>query len=959
MNLVATTQLERLLKGVVKAARQMLVARDLQSGFSQVLNALCESMDQTRVLLFQYDAQKKGAQLVTESLFVGCPSVFGDFPQLLLDKDFPEVIEPLLRGEIYTSKTSSKSGKNYEINSITATTFDLMLPIFVNGEYWGNICFDRVGCEHAFSKAEIEVLIGASAVLASAIEKDTREREIQLEHLRRDALNSALVKCNTVLLEGSDFYLSVEKALDHLREAAGLQYAKLIQVLDTDIENGEWELISEAVADGYTRQKASSIVRGSNTLVANPLQKFLDGVDWLDGAPSSFDCELFNIASRELNVLYSVCFRIVIKGKLWGLLALDDCLSNRTRSESEKYILVDAARSFGLAIDRYKKQQENIGIEQSRAAIAEQARATEERRRKLLETVTEVSDQLLSSVSWKEHADDIVGNIGLSLGVDRVCLGKYLKPNEQSRLGYLDLDVEWVRPPIERQTDDPDLKIFNLDYYEEIFVSLSQGKPIQIHTQKISTQTARSEQEATGAKSQFQYPIMVDGELWGTIGADDCTKSREWPEEEISTLQILASAFANVIKREKLTHQRIEIERQRVKALSLTNEVLGSSISALSESTTPDQVVQWITTLMARTVEGDTAAIYRVNDKERTLELVEKIDGGDGGPIESHLSTISLDAIKDWEHIIQSSEPTLISPSDTTPFRVCPTETKPIPAEKLDEWFINFPLMMNHQPRWFITISIMDRSKLSESSLDLFKTLSHQLVLALELKRLGDASIEAQVAEARTQAENQALEERAKLSGQIHDTLAQGFTGTILHLEALIVRLKRGESIEPDALDIVRKIAAFGLAEARRTAVTMRPRKLDGRSFSDALHQLVERSTIPDLLQCTIQIEGRQRKLPYVIEEMFLSIAHEAFNNAIRHAQASRIAIDLYFRTNAVALVITDDGNGFNTSILETSDRTFGLVGISRRASENNAEFNITSQSEKGTTISVEWKEPG
>ncbi len=242
---------------------------------------------------------------------------------------------------------------------------------------------------------------------------------------------------------------------------------------------------------------------------------------------------------------------------------------------------------------------------------------------------------------------------------------------------------------------------------------------------------------------------------------------------------------------------------------------------------------------------------------------------------------------------------------------------------------------------------------------DTFMALANFIGAALQRER-SQASLLAEqraraAAEARTASEREAaiFQERARLAGQIHDTLAQGFTGTLLHLEALRVRVMRGERVTVEELQGVRKIAALGLAEARRSALAIRPLALDGRDLSTALQQLTDRSGVPGLLDCRWSLAGLPRPLPPMADEALLNIAHEAVSNAIRHADASNILITLAFDPDGVSLLVRDDGIGFDASDSHRRGHTFGLRSMRERATAVGGELSVVSRHGEGTTVTV------
>ena len=85
-----------------------------------------------------------------------------------------------------------------------------------------------------------------------------------------------------------------------------------------------------------------------------------------------------------------------------------------------------------------------------------------------------------------------------------------------------------------------------------------------------------------------------------------------------------------------------------------------------------------------------------------------------------------------------------------------------------------------------------------------------------------------------------------------------------------------------------------------------------------------------------------------------LRIAQEATTNAVRHASATQITLELDFGPDSVALSIADDGTGFSPDEALNLSGHFGLRGIRGRAKKLGGEFTIQSAPDAGTTIRVE-----
>jgi len=197
------------------------------------------------------------------------------------------------------------------------------------------------------------------------------------------------------------------------------------------------------------------------------------------------------------------------------------------------------------------------------------------------------------------------------------------------------------------------------------------------------------------------------------------------------------------------------------------------------------------------------------------------------------------------------------------------------------------------------------------------------------------------------------LEERARIAGEIHDSLAQSFAAIVMQTEIAEEQLSgssAGESMENIAK--VRELARFGLAEARRSAHTLRLSYVLQSGLVVALRQLSQRTSVKDILICETKIGGEPRRLDPLVEHELFRVAQEALNNAVRHAKSTRITLGLYFKEDHVIMTIEDNGIGFP---LEGAEHTegVGLVTMRERVEKTGGTFAITSKPGSGTRIEV------
>jgi PAS domain S-box-containing protein len=196
------------------------------------------------------------------------------------------------------------------------------------------------------------------------------------------------------------------------------------------------------------------------------------------------------------------------------------------------------------------------------------------------------------------------------------------------------------------------------------------------------------------------------------------------------------------------------------------------------------------------------------------------------------------------------------------------------------------------------------------------------------------------------------LEERNRMAREIHDTLAQSFTGILVQLGAAEQVLNDDLEATQAHLETIDELARIGLAEARRSVTALRPQLLEEGDLDSALHRLVTQMRAAADTALIYEISGTAYPLPAEVENNLLRIGQEALTNAIKYADANEIRVELVYEATQCSLQIKDDGRGFGVGSIP-SEGGFGLLGISERAERIGAQLTIHSQPGRGTAIIV------
>ncbi|MFF3910349.1 sensor histidine kinase [Streptomyces sp. NPDC001848] len=197
----------------------------------------------------------------------------------------------------------------------------------------------------------------------------------------------------------------------------------------------------------------------------------------------------------------------------------------------------------------------------------------------------------------------------------------------------------------------------------------------------------------------------------------------------------------------------------------------------------------------------------------------------------------------------------------------------------------------------------------------------------------------------RLSAAHGALAERERLSREIHDTLAQGFTSLLMLVQAVEAELEHDVPQARHHLALMAETARQNLAEARALVAGGAPADLEGASLPDALRRLAARH------DAELEVTGPVRTLPAGPEVVVLRSCQEALANTRKHAGSSAsVAIALAYADDTLTLSVRDDGCGFDPS---APTGGYGLSGLRARAAGVGGTAEVRSAPGEGTIVTV------
>ena len=186
--------------------------------------------------------------------------------------------------------------------------------------------------------------------------------------------------------------------------------------------------------------------------------------------------------------------------------------------------------------------------------------------------------------------------------------------------------------------------------------------------------------------------------------------------------------------------------------------------------------------------------------------------------------------------------------------------------------------------------------------------------------------------------------ERQRIARELHDEVGQTLTGVILQVEGLAAEIP--DDLRPQ-LEELRETVRHGAEEVRTIARRLRPDALEELGLSSALAALAgafER-------QVRVRVERDLAQAVEVSPEeelVIYRVAQEALTNVARHAEASRVRLELRAERDSIVLAVGDDGRGIPD---DARDSAQGLRGMRERAMLVGAKLSIESQPGQGTVI--------
>lgn len=259
----------------------------------------------------------------------------------------------------------------------------------------------------------------------------------------------------------------------------------------------------------------------------------------------------------------------------------------------------------------------------------------------------------------------------------------------------------------------------------------------------------------------------------------------------------------------------------------------------------------------------------------------------------------------------------------------------------------SFPLSGQHGTVWGGMAIIYDMTDHIRAENKIRKTLKEKEQLLEQVQTHKQQMLETVI--------NTQEEERRRIARDLHDSVGQMLSVLKFNLSRLNDTLAEGKpSLMAASNDNLLFLDSI-IAEVRSIAYTLAPTSLERFGLKEALEDLINSISNKSNEKNTIAVEAYIQILsprpPLKIEIALYRIAQEALSNALTHANATHISLQLLQIRNSIVLTIDDNGAGFNPNA-DVSGH--GIANMRSRARAVNGTLLIDSTPDNGTILSFE-----
>ena len=783
-------------------------------------------------------------------------------------------------------------------------------------------------------------------LIAENEEKKQAEARIKQQY----TYQQALANCSRSLLvnteNGKSQQQILNQALEHLRSGVDASRAYIFRNIKDTSQDLYVGMIAEVCAPGISPQINSPA--NQRFPVSELPQEFVKSLSAGKpfGGPTE---ELFKSTPDLLDAflsqpepLFSVQFFPVFLDDLWwGFIGFDDCLSKRRWDESEKTLLQTASEMIGNTIKRWEIEgllmetldqldqrvldrtkelnESNILLNQE---IQQRLEAQKDLEARLLveEQLAIISTRLLEPTNIRRNIKESLENLAEIMHAGRIFMIEF-EPNKAFQLRDF---VEWHIPDVQPLTEEIVQSLINslgglekrMEEGDTIFIKdTSKRQPIK----NVDLNSLRDRD----VKSLVLSPLVINDDIRGVLGCSNLLASTNQTEIDLSALELVAGMLKSLLQREYIIQS---LEKQVAERTHQLTSFLDMAILKEQSHDLSDILQPTLISIM-EIADCDAVAIHIANEKVSRLEMVAQR----GIPLgaRKNLASIGLEPdFANWLSGIESIEDSGDRNRDAN-----------FPGAFLVENYSRF--LGSRIVTGKVLLGVLSCYRISDQPFSPFQrtfltALADLIAIIVENYRL---KVEAE--------ELAAVQERQRLAREIHDAISQSVYS--LSLFARSARDAVGEDDQEKLFSNLDDIEITALQAMREMRLLLYQLRESGND-KDIRSSLVNRfQQVENRLgiQATQYIDPKIEFPPKIRHEIW-RILVESLNNVVKHADATKVHVEIECKGDHFSVLIQDNGRGFD---LNSDSPGMGLRNIRTRAESLDGTLEVISHIGEGTQV--------
>lgn len=199
--------------------------------------------------------------------------------------------------------------------------------------------------------------------------------------------------------------------------------------------------------------------------------------------------------------------------------------------------------------------------------------------------------------------------------------------------------------------------------------------------------------------------------------------------------------------------------------------------------------------------------------------------------------------------------------------------------------------------------------------------------------------------------------ERERIARDMHDGPAQSLSNLIIKTELCIKLLDKDAARTRLELQTLKSLLRTTIDDTRRLIYNLRPMSIDDLGLIPTIERLIDKTNKQLDYNIELKTNSKANKInnPMITLTLY-RIAQEALNNIKKYSEATRSIIDINVLEDYIELAITDNGIGFDINNIKLNledNKGFGIAIMKERTSLLMGDFNIVSETGKGTTLTA------